>query len=78
MLKIPQLTGPGNTIEVVYQPNEEEIQSNPNIFLEPPFTQEDIRLLQSIPEVEQVVTASSEFSGNDAFGKIRWKRPLPA
>lgn len=65
MLK-SQLTGPGNTIEVVYQPSEEEIQSNPNIFLEPPFTQEDIRLLQSIPEVEQVVTASSEF-GNVRF-----------
>ena len=65
MLK-SQLTGPGNTIEVMYQPSEEEIQSNPNIFLEPPFTQEDIRLLQSIPEVEQVVTASSEF-GNVRF-----------
>ena len=65
MLK-SQLTGPGNTIEVVYQPSEEEIRSNPNIFLEPPFTQEDIRLLQSIPEVEQVVTASSEF-GNVRF-----------
>lgn len=65
MLK-SQLTGPGNTIEVMYQPSEEEIQSNPNIFLEPPFTQEDIRLLQGIPEVEQVVTASSEF-GNVRF-----------
>ena len=31
MLKT-QITGPGNTIELFYQPSDEEIRSNPNIF----------------------------------------------
>ena len=61
MLK-SQFTGPGNTIEVMYQPTDEEIQANPNILFEPAFTHEDIRLLQEIPEVKRVVASSSEFS----------------
>lgn len=61
MLK-SEFTGPGNTIEVVYEPSEEEIQANPNIFFEPAFTHEDIRLLQGIPEIKQVVASSFEFS----------------
>lgn len=65
MLK-SEFTGAGNAIEVMYQPSEEEIQANPNIWLEPSFTQEDIRLLESIPEVKQVVASSSEF-GNIRF-----------
>lgn len=59
MLK-SQFSGTGNTVEVFYQPSEEELQSNPNGFALPPFTPEDIRLLQDIPEVQQVVTSSSE------------------
>ena len=61
MLK-SQFTGPGNTIEVMYQPTDEEIQANPSILFEPAFTHEDIRLLQEIPEVKRVVASSSEFS----------------
>ncbi|RDU36792.1 macrolide ABC transporter permease [Neobacillus piezotolerans] len=61
MLKT-QITGPGNTIEVFYQPSDEEIRANPNVFNRAPFTQEDIRALERIPEIKQVVASSSQFS----------------
>ena len=61
MLK-SQIIGSGNTIELFYQPSEEEIRSNPNIFNEAAFTQEDIRALEQIPEIKQVVASSSAFS----------------
>src|SRR5699024_135706 len=35
-------------------------QANPNIWMEDPFTEEDINLIEEIPEVEQVVATSSE------------------
>ncbi len=61
MLK-SQIIGSGNTIELFYQPSEEEIRSNPNIFNDAAFTQEDIRALEQIPEIKQVVASSSAFS----------------
>ncbi len=61
MLK-SQIIGSDNTIELFYQPSEEEIRSNPNIFYESAFTQEDIRALEQIPEIKQVVASSSEFA----------------
>ena len=61
MLK-SQIIGSGNTIELFYSPSEEEIRSNPNIFNEAAFTQEDIRALEQIPEIKQVVASSSAFS----------------
>lgn len=61
MLK-SQITGPGNTIEIFYQPSEEELQANPSVLYEAAFTSEDIRILEAIPEVKQVVASSSQFS----------------
>lgn len=61
MLK-SQITGPGNTIELFYQPSDEEIRSNPNIFLQAPFKQEDIRALEQIPEIKSVVASSMQMS----------------
>ncbi|WP_042455392.1 ABC transporter permease [Neobacillus dielmonensis] len=61
MLK-SQFTGSGNTIEVFYQPSEEEIRSNPNILLQAPFKQEDIRALEQLPEVKEVVASSTTMS----------------
>lgn len=61
MLK-SQIVGEGNTIELFYMPSDEEIQANPNALVLPPFTQEDIRAVEGIPEVSQVVATSSEFS----------------
>jgi putative ABC transport system permease protein len=61
MLK-SQIAGPGNTIELFYQPSEEEIQANPSALYEASFTSEDIRVLEDIPEVKQVVASSSEYS----------------
>jgi putative ABC transport system permease protein len=61
MLK-SQIAGPGNTVEIFYQPSEEEIQSNPGVLYEAAFTSEDIRVLETIPEVKQVVASSSEFA----------------
>ncbi|MGX6442205.1 ABC transporter permease [Neobacillus sp. K501] len=61
MLK-SQITGPGNTIELFYQPSDEEIRANPNIFLQAPFKQEDIRALEQIPEIKSVVASSTQVS----------------
>ncbi|WP_273131092.1 ABC transporter permease [Bacillus weihaiensis] len=55
------ITGPGNTIEVYYEPSEEELRSNPNAYLEAAFTQSDVESLSGIPNVERVVASSSEF-----------------
>ncbi len=59
MLK-SQIAGDGNTIEVFYQPSEEEMQQGK--WEENPFTQEDIRQLEGIEKVSNVVASSSEFS----------------
>ncbi|MGB7999653.1 MAG: ABC transporter permease [Anaerobacillus sp.] len=59
MLK-SQIAGDGNTIEVFYQPSEEEMQQGK--WEDNPFTQEDIRQLETIEEVNNVVASSSEFS----------------
>ena len=61
MLK-SQIAGSGNTIELFYQPSNEEIAANPNIYNQAPFSQEDIRLVETIPGVKQVVATSSAFS----------------
>src|SRR3954464_14330190 len=61
MLKT-QITGPGNTVELFYQPSDEEIRSNPNIFMQAPFKQEDIRALEQIPEIKSIVASSTQMS----------------
>ncbi|WP_462409024.1 ABC transporter permease [Neobacillus sp. Marseille-QA0830] len=61
MLK-SQFTGSGNSIQVFYQPSDEEIRANPNILLQAPFKQEDIRALEQLPEVKQVVASSTTMS----------------
>lgn len=60
MLK-SQLTGPGNTMDLFYQPSEEEMLANPNSLYESAFSQEDIRAIEQIPEVKRVVASSLEF-----------------
>ncbi len=65
MLK-SQIVGSGNTIELYYMPSEEELTANPNAMMMAPFTQEDIRAIEEIPEVTKVVATSSEF-GNIRF-----------
>ncbi|MDQ1147004.1 putative ABC transport system permease protein [Bacillus sp. SORGH_AS 510] len=61
MLKT-QITGSGNTIEMFYQPSDEEMKANPNVFLQAPFKQEDIRALEQIPEIKRVVASSTKLS----------------
>ena len=61
MLK-SEIVGPGNTVELFYQPSDEEIQSNPNIIYEAAFNQEDIRVLENLSGVKRVVASSSEVS----------------
>ncbi len=61
MLKT-QITGPGNTIQLFYQPSDEEIRANPNMFQQAPFKQEDIRALEQIPEIKSVVASSTKLS----------------
>ncbi|WP_141434312.1 ABC transporter permease [Bacillus sp. 03113] len=61
MLK-SQITGSGNTVELYYQPSEEELKANPNAYNQSPFRQEDIRALEEIPEIKQIVATSQVFS----------------
>jgi len=60
MLK-SQITGDKNTMELMYMPSEEELQKNPDIMLEP-FTEDDILAIESIPEIQNVVATSSNYS----------------
>src|SRR5690625_1179521 len=55
-----QFTGDSNTIELFYQPSDEEIEQDSGILFEDAFTSEDIHLIEDLPEVEKVVTTSSE------------------
>lgn len=55
-----QIVGESNTVELFYMPSDEEVEANPNIWLEDPFTQEDINQIEEIPEVERIVATSSE------------------
>ncbi len=57
-----EIVGSGNAIEVFYSPSEEELRANPNILIQPAFTEDDIRILEQIPEVKTVVASSSSFS----------------
>ncbi|WP_338470664.1 ABC transporter permease [Niallia sp. XMNu-256] len=61
MLK-SQIVGSGNTIELFYMPSEEEMLADSNAMMNNPFTQEDIRAIDNIPEVSKVVATSSEFA----------------
>lgn len=64
-----KIVGSGNTIEVFYSPSEEELLSNPNIIYQPAFTEEDIRILESIPEIKSVVASSSTYGSVSYQGR---------
>lgn len=64
-----EIIGSGNTIEVFYSPSEEELRANPNIINEPAFTEEDIRILENIPEITTVVASSSTFGSVSYQGR---------
>lgn len=55
-----QFTGEENTIDLFYQPTDEEIEQDSSILFDDAFTSEDIKLIEDLPEVEKVVTTSSE------------------
>lgn len=59
MLK-EQIVGEGNTTEIMYSPSEEELQSNPSAW-EAAFNSEDVRELEQIDGVENVVAYSVEY-----------------
>ncbi|WP_010174491.1 ABC transporter permease [Bacillus coahuilensis] len=58
------IVGEGNTIEVMYQPSEEELQSNPNAYFLDAFTQEDINALKEIEGVKHVVGMTTSFESS--------------
>lgn len=66
MLK-SQFAGEENTTELYYEPSDEELQSNPDAFLESAFTEEDIQTIEDIPEIQRVVTSSAE------SGQVRYR-----
>ncbi|WP_046175998.1 ABC transporter permease [Domibacillus indicus] len=57
MLK-SQLTGAGNTVNVYYEPSDEELRANPNIYMESFFTEQDINELEQLPNVKNVVAST--------------------
>ncbi|WEG16610.1 ABC transporter permease [Alkalihalophilus pseudofirmus] len=61
MLKT-SIAGEGNTSEIFYMPSDEEIQTNPNIWNEPAFTLEDIREMETVEGIANVVATSYEHS----------------
>lgn len=52
-------SGEENTIKLFYMPSD-EVEANPAVLYEDAFTQADIELVESIPEVEKVVATSTE------------------
>src|SRR5699024_7161574 len=54
--------GEDNTTDIYYEQSDEEIQSSYEATMDTDFTEEDIREIESIPEVKNVVTSSSENS----------------
>src|SRR5699024_1645488 len=63
-----QFTGDSNTIDLFYQPSDEEIEQDSGILFEDAFTAEEIHLIEDLPGVEKVVTTSSESA------EIRYRR----
>lgn len=61
MLK-SQIVSDDNTITILYDPSDEEIVANPSIFDVPAFSIEDIKSLESIPQIQRVVANSTEYS----------------
>ncbi|ADC49236.1 ABC peptide permease component [Alkalihalophilus pseudofirmus OF4] len=61
MLKT-SIAGEGNTSEIFYMPSDEEMQTNPNIWNEPAFTLEDIREIETVDGIANVVATSYEHS----------------
>ncbi|MGJ7910389.1 ABC transporter permease [Neobacillus sp. LXY-1] len=61
MLK-SQIAGTSNTMEMFYQPSDEEMRANRNALMQAPFKQEDIRALEQLPEIKQVVASSTQMS----------------
>lgn len=53
-------SGESNTVELMYMPSDEEVEADPSILYEDAFTQEDINMIEDIPEIEKVVSSSSE------------------
>ncbi|ADI25414.1 protein of unknown function DUF214 [Geobacillus sp. C56-T3] len=61
MLK-SQIVGPGgDTIQVYYEPSNEELNANPDILEESAFTEQDINALKQIQNIKNVVAASKDF-----------------
>lgn len=59
MLK-QSISGPGNTVDIYYNPSEEELAADPNAYLNTSFTDEDIRSLKSIEGVKRVVAKATQ------------------
>ncbi|MEH7143904.1 ABC transporter permease [Priestia megaterium] len=55
-----EITGASNTVDVYYQPPEDEMQADDlSMMGEPIFTEDDIKALSTIPGVKNVVASSS-------------------
>src|SRR5699024_2404086 len=61
MLK-SQFSGEQNTIELHYEPSDEELDEDPNAFFEAAITEDDIRAIEDIPEIKHVMQSSTESS----------------
>lgn len=68
MLK-SMFVGSNSTVEIFYSPPEEEMEANSSAMLNSPFTEADIRALESVPNVKQVVASSGEIGSVSYRGK---------
>lgn len=59
MLK-SQLAGEDNTVDLFYEPSEDELETNPNALLEAAFTDEDIQTIEDVQGVQHVIGSSTE------------------
>src|SRR5690606_25183923 len=54
-----QIAGTSNSIDVFYQPSEEELSENPNAILKDAFSENDINNLSKISGIEDIVASNS-------------------
>ncbi|MBD3859531.1 ABC transporter permease [Bacillus sp. 28A-2] len=59
MLK-KSISGPNNTIDMMYTPSDEELHANPNALFEAAFTEEDIKSIQTINGVKQIASSTAQ------------------
>lgn len=54
------ISGPNNTVDMMYTPSDEELNANPNALFDAAFTEEDIKSIKTINGVNQVASSTAQ------------------